>query len=86
MYAGHNSGTALIENRKIVADVQEEQFTRIKHYAGLPLKSIDYFLKYKKINSEDLTCIAFSQSTPTYDYKLLFPDLDIIPAKLKTQI
>lgn len=58
IHIGHDSSVALVVDGKIVADVAEERFTRIKHYSGLPIRSIDYCLKYAGLAMEDLTAVA----------------------------
>lgn len=58
VHIGHDSSASLVVDGKIVADVAEERFTRIKHYAGLPIKSIDYCLKHAGITIDDLSAIA----------------------------
>ena len=40
VHSGHDSSAALIVDGRIVADVAEERFSRIKHDAGLPLRSL----------------------------------------------
>lgn len=45
VYLGHDSSASLVTNGKIVADVAEERFTRIKHYGGVPIRSIGYCLQ-----------------------------------------
>jgi len=58
IHAGHDSSAALIEDGKVIADVAEERFTRQKHYAGAPLKAIEYCLQLA--NSQSIDAIAFS--------------------------
>lgn len=55
----HDSAVALIKDGKIIAAVQEERFTRIKHDAGFPLKGIQYCLLEAGINLTDLDSIVF---------------------------
>jgi len=55
----HDSAAALIENGKILAAVQEERFTRIKHDSSYPYKSIEYVLKFGKTNLRDVDHIVF---------------------------
>ena len=46
----HDSAAALIENGKIIAAVQEERFTRIKHDSSYPFNAIENILNFTKIN------------------------------------
>lgn len=55
----HDSGAALIEDGNIIAAVQEERFTRVKHDSGFPVKSIEYCLKQAGIKASDIDAIAF---------------------------
>jgi carbamoyltransferase len=58
IHIGHDSSAALVVDGKIVADVAEERFTRIKHYSGLPIGSIDYCLKSRKLTMADIDIVA----------------------------
>ncbi|MFM1768272.1 MAG: hypothetical protein RJA22_801 [Verrucomicrobiota bacterium] len=58
IHIGHDSSAALIRDGRILADVAEERFTRIKHYCGLPIHSIDYCLKSQGLTMEDLDAVA----------------------------
>ena len=46
---------------KIVAAAEEERFRRIKHWAGLPTKAIDYCLQEAKLRLEDVDHIAINR-------------------------
>lgn len=76
VHVGHDSSAALVQDGKIIADVSEERYIRVKHYSGLPLKSIQFCLEYAGIGSSDIDVVAFSQSSPPRGAKYLFPDLD----------
>lgn len=45
IHIGHDSSAAVIDDGKIIADVQEERFTRVKHSNNVPIESIKYCLK-----------------------------------------
>jgi len=77
VHIGHDSSAALVQDGRIIADVAEERFTRVKHYAGLPIKSIEFCLKYARIDASKLDVVAFSKSIAPRGAKLLFPDLDL---------
>lgn len=64
VHVGHDSSAALVIDGKIVADVAEERFTRIKHYSGLPIRSINYCLEYAGITMEDLSAVAIPGGSP----------------------
>ena len=60
IHAGHDSSAALIVDGKIVADVAEERFSRIKHDASLPIDCIDYCLKSQMLTMADIDMVAVS--------------------------
>jgi hypothetical protein len=62
IHHGHDSCAALIRDGEIVADVAEERFTRIKHYCGMPWKSVAYCLEAGGIESGDLDVVAIATS------------------------
>ena len=55
----HDSAAAILIDGKIIAAVQEERFTRIKHDANFPINSINYVLKEAKLNFDELELIVF---------------------------
>ncbi len=55
----HDSAAALIENGKIIAAVQEERFTRIKHDSSYPFNAIENILNFAKIKISDIDHIVF---------------------------
>ena len=62
VHIGHDSGAALVKDGKIISDVSEERFNRIKHYSGVPIESIDFCLSKGNLTIEDINIIA----TPNY--------------------
>ena len=46
----HDSGACLIKNGEIIAAVQEERFTRIKHDSSFPSNAINYCISEANIN------------------------------------
>ncbi len=61
----HDSAACLVRDGEILAAAQEERFTRKKHDAGFPRRSIEYCLKSGGIQVEDLSFVVF------YDKPLL---------------
>lgn len=61
----HDSAAAIIKDGEIIAAVQEERFTRIKHDAAFPANAIKYCLEEAGINLQQLDSIVF------YDKPLL---------------
>lgn len=65
IHAGHDSSAAIIKDGKILADVQEERFIRVKHSNNIPLKSIDYCLKacgLKNVNEVDYVGFSWNSN------------------------
>ena len=61
----HDSAAALVIDGEIIAAVQEERFTRVKHDDCFPLHSIKYCLKEANLEIDDLDAVVF------YDKPLL---------------
>ena len=55
----HDSAAAIINNGKVVAAAQEERFSRIKHDAGFPVRSVQFCLSQVKINVTQLDAVVF---------------------------
>ncbi|HBB32897.1 MAG TPA: carbamoyltransferase [Cyanobacteria bacterium UBA8803] len=68
-----DASASLIQNGKLVAAVEEERFTRVKHWAGFPAQSIRYCLKVGGIAASDLHHVAVSfNPKANLNRKLLF--------------
>ena len=55
----HDSAACLLKDGEIIAAVQEERFTRIKHDAGFPHHAIQYCLKEAQISADKIDNIVF---------------------------
>lgn len=55
----HDSAACLIKDGEIIAAVQEERFTRLKHDWRLPINAINYCLKEANISIEDIDAVSF---------------------------
>ena len=58
----HDASACLIRDGELVAAVEEERFTRLKHQPGFPHRSVEYCLKEAGITSGDIDHIAFYMS------------------------
>jgi carbamoyltransferase len=58
IHIGHDSSAALVHDGRIMADVAEERFVRIKHYSGLPIRSIECCLESQNLSMNDIDAIA----------------------------
>lgn len=56
-----DSSAALLKNGEVIYATEEERFERIKHWAGLPLKSIDFCLKAEGIAIQDVKAICIGR-------------------------
>lgn len=55
----HDSAACLILNGEIIAAVQEERFTRIKHDPVFPKKAIEYCLREARISVDQIASVVF---------------------------
>jgi carbamoyltransferase len=55
-----DASAALVVDGNLTTAVEEERFSRIKHHAGFPSRSIDYVFNSSNIRLSDLDCIAIS--------------------------
>lgn len=55
----HDAAASLVIDGEIIAAVQEERFSRIKHDMNMPINAIKYCLKEGKINKEDVDIVVF---------------------------
>ena len=83
VHIGHDSSAALLVDGQVVADVAEERFSRVKHFGGLPARSVEYCLRAAGLKSSDIDIVTVSSSH-------LFPELsnlfDISPGTLELGI
>lgn len=55
----HDSAACLIKDGEIIAAVQEERFTRIKHDSALPVNAMKYCLQEGNINANELDAVVY---------------------------
>lgn len=55
----HDSAAALTIDGRIIAAVQEERFTRIKHDPDFPINAVRYCLEYAELSIDDLDAVVF---------------------------
>jgi carbamoyltransferase len=58
IHYGHDSGAAIVQNGKVLAAINEERIRNIKHYAGIPSKSISEVIKISKIDPSQIDLIS----------------------------
>ena len=49
-----DASACLLVNGILVAAVEEERFTRIKHYSGFPIQAVDYCLQHAGVSLYDI--------------------------------
>lgn len=84
-----DSSAALLLNGEVVAATEEERFKRIKHWAGVPLESIQYCLNYAGIEITDITAICIGRDSKAKFSKRLKYGLNQIiqnPSLVKTRL
>jgi len=73
IHEGHDSSAAIIKDGQIIADVQEERFSRVKHSANTPIKSIEFCLKKAGISDiNDIDAVSLSWSNTPKRLQALF--------------
>jgi len=66
-----DSAACLIRDGRLVAAAEEERFRRIKHWAGLPTRSIDYCLAEGGISLGDIEHIAINRNPGVNNWRRL---------------
>jgi carbamoyltransferase len=84
-----DSSAAILKDGHVIAAVEEERFTRVKHWSGVPYQSIDYCLLEAGIEFNQLQNIAINTDSKAHRYKKLLyaaksrPNLKLLLSKLK---
>src|SRR5579862_660557 len=55
----HDSAATLVRDGEIVADAQEERFTRKKHDSGFPARAVEYCLAHEGVSLDDIDYVVF---------------------------
>src|SRR3989344_3634310 len=80
----HDSAACLVVDRKIVAAVQEERFTRKRHDFSFPKNSIRYCLDFAEIEASDLDYVAFYDKPFLKFERILESYLAFVPFGVKS--
>ena len=74
-----DTSACIIVNGKIIAAIEEERFVRIKHYAGLPIHSIEFCLQQAELKLKDINFITVNySSTANLKQKVLYSVKNIL--------
>jgi carbamoyltransferase len=66
-----DSAACLIVDGKLVAAAEEERFRRIKHWAGLPTKAIDYCLSEARLSLGEIDRVAVNRKPGANNWRRL---------------
>jgi carbamoyltransferase len=80
----HDSAACLVQDGRVIAAVQEERFSRLKHDPRFPSHSINYCLEEAKISVKDIDYIVFYDKPFLTFERLLLTYLTIAPKGLKS--
>ncbi len=58
-----DTSAALVVNNKIISAIEEERFTKIKHYSGLPINAIQHCLNSASLNILEVDIIAVNYNS-----------------------
>src|SRR5437870_8435137 len=84
-----DSAACLFVDGKLVAAAEEERFRRIKHWAGLPTKAINYVLEEGKLSLGDVDHIAINRKPGVNNLRrlgfvlTLWPNPTLMAKKIK---
>ena len=80
----HDSAATLLVDGEIIAAVQEERFTRIKHDDAFPVEAIKFILKKSDLNLNDIDHIVFYEKPFLKFERLLETYLSFAPFGFKS--
>ena len=82
----HDSAASLIKDGEIIACAQEERFTRKKHDSTFPKNSIEFCLKFAKIDLSEVDYVVFYEKPFLKFERLLETYISFFPWGLKSFI
>src|SRR5437660_3229130 len=80
----HDSAAALVQDGEIVAAVQEERFSRIRHDPSFPTRAIQACLREGSISVDDLDYLAFYEKPLVHFDRLLETYLSFAPSGFRS--
>lgn len=78
----HDSAAALIKDGQVIAAVEEERFTRIKHDNGFPYQAIEFCLRHANISIDKIDAIAYYEKPLLKLERILETFVDTYPFSL----
>lgn len=86
-----DSAAALIQNGRVIAAAEEERFTRVKHWAGMPINAAQYCLKSAGIDLTDIHTVACNTDNNVHRLKKFSyavrskPSVSLVREKIRTR-
>lgn len=80
----HDSAAALIKDGHILCAVQEERFTRKKHDASFPIRSIEFLLNNLNLSLNDISAIVYYEKPFITFERLIETHLNAAPLGFKS--
>ncbi len=80
----HDAAAALLKDGEIVAAAEEERFTRKKHDNSFPINAINFCLKSRGIEIDDINYVGFYEKPFLKFERLLSQHLEMFPLSMKT--
>lgn len=75
----HDSAAVLLNDGKVIAGVEEERFSRKKHDSSFPKNSIDFCLRFGKIQASDLDYVVFYEKPFRKFHRILLSSFSTYP-------
>ncbi|MDP6934062.1 MAG: carbamoyltransferase N-terminal domain-containing protein, partial [Myxococcota bacterium] len=79
----HDSAATLLRDGQIVAAASEERFSRVKHDAALPVRSVNWCLEHAGIGIEDLEQLVYYEKPLQKFERLVVSQVKHFPRSLK---
>ena len=67
-FSFHDAAAALIRDGSVVAAIEEERLSRVKHTNAFPVRAISYCLSYAGVTLDDLDAIVTDSSENFYEF------------------
>lgn len=79
----HDSAAALIKDGRVVAAVEEERLSRIKHDNGFPTKAIEYCLAQESVSINDVDYVVFYEKPFLKFERILMTSFGTFPSSYR---
>ena len=83
-YGYHDSAAAILIDGELLAAAQEERFTRVKHDASFPEKSIEYLLEETELTYSDIDYVVYYEKPLIKFERLLEVYLRNVPSGVRS--